>query len=146
MKKETKRKTSSERVRKWRLENPDKVKAYLARNRKKLNAQQREWAAKNPDKNGKWGREHPEERREFFRAWAARNPEKVSFHGWQQRQKRRKKEAILKKAAPALLKALEALLTVADHPSNPMRGGANASLIADARAAIAKATGEGGAV
>jgi len=49
-------------------------------------------------------------------------------------------------ASPDLLIALQALLIVADHPDNPMRTGPNASIIADARQAIAKATGQGGVV
>lgn len=42
-------------------------------------------------------------------------------------------------AAPELLPALQSLLIVADHPDNPMRAGANASIIEQAREAIAKA-------
>jgi hypothetical protein len=47
-------------------------------------------------------------------------------------------------SAPELLAALQALLIVADHPNNPLATGACASIIADARQAIAKATGQGG--
>lgn len=49
-------------------------------------------------------------------------------------------------SAPELLAALRALLVVADHPNNPLATGACSSIVADARAAIAKATGQGGAV
>ena len=48
--------------------------------------------------------------------------------------------------APELLATLRALLVVADHPNNPLAMGACSSIIADARQAIAKATGQGGAV
>lgn len=141
LRKNRQRKADAARLRKWRLENPDKVAAYLKLNRKKLNAQQKEWALKNPEQNNKWAKAHPELRREYLKAWRLANPERASFLDWKQGVKRRKKADALKRAAPELLAALRALLVVADHPNNPLATGACSSIIEQARAAIAKAKG-----
>jgi hypothetical protein len=45
-------------IRKWRAENPDKVRAYSA----------------------KWNAANPEQRREIERSWRARNPDRVAAH------------------------------------------------------------------
>jgi hypothetical protein len=125
---ETKQRKHAERkrenLRRWRMEHPEKAIAWQRKNRKKINARQKAWEARNADK---------------VAASKLKRRKKILAYNkaWHRRQRAIKNE---------LLSALQALLSVADHPDNPMRTGANASIIADARQAIAKATGQGGAV
>jgi len=126
LKQQRRKEKKRENLRRWRIANPVKALKWRRENRELINARQREYNRTHPRMSHKWQQE---------------NPEKALASCRKCRLKKR-----ITKAAPELLSALQALLIVADHPNNPMRTGANASIIADARQAIAKATGQGGAV
>ena len=63
----------NERIRKWRAENPEKVKEH-SRKRYSENSE------KENERIRKWRAENPEKVKERKRKWSAENPEKVLYH------------------------------------------------------------------